>query len=81
MNRCLTGADKKVQLVRDHSHAQYVFKLQKQLTTEYNDKCYTHHEHQQIKYVIQILHKKEETLRAKYTSDEWIKLGDYTIWG
>ena len=74
-------SDNMVSLMRDHSHAQYLYKLQKQLTTEYKDKCYTYQEHQQIKSVIHILHKNEETLRAKYTSDEWIRLGDYTIWG
>ena len=71
---------KMVVLVNDHSHAMYLHTLQKQLKTEYLDKGYTYREHQKIKSVIEILHKKEEKIKSKHKTEAWNELGDYRLW-
>jgi len=72
--------DKQVILVRDHSHANIIYRLHRDLSDEKKDKIYTAKERRKIEAVIHLLQEKEATLRKNHTTEEWLKLGDYTLW-
>ena len=72
--------DKQVLLLRDHSHANIIYRLYRDLSDEKKDKIYTAKERRKIEAVIHLLQEKEQKLKNKHTTEEWYKLGDYTIW-
>ena len=79
MGECLTGSDKKVQLVRDHSHARILYKLWRDLDRERSDSIYSEDEKKQLKRAVSILSRKEDKLKNKHNHIEWGKLGNYEL--
>ena len=81
MDGSLTGSDKRVQMVRDHSHARILYKLWRSLDDERMDNIYTDDENQKIKDVVLLLAEKEDELKDKYDHKEWCALGCYELFG
>lgn len=72
--------DEQVKMIRCHSHARTLYRLWHDLQQEIHDGIYNTDERRILKQAIAVLQGKEYNLKKPYLkTEEWNKLGDYTL--